>query len=69
MVVRARKANPSASYRKHTPEWISKATLARVNELGDAYLEKNFHPVSEGAQRPGDSDQTPSPREAGDYNS
>jgi hypothetical protein len=57
MVVRARKANPSASYRKHTPEWISKATLARVNELGDAYLEKNYpkNPVSEGAERPGNN--------------
>lgn len=42
MVVRARKANPSAQYRKHTPDWISRATLARVGELGDAYLEKNF---------------------------
>ena len=42
MVVRARKANPSASYRKHTPEWISTATLKRVQELGDEYLAKHF---------------------------
>lgn len=42
MVVRARKANPSARYERHTPEWISKATLARVNEIGDAYLAEHF---------------------------
>ena len=71
MVVRARKANPSASYRKHTPEWISSATLKRVQELGDEYLEKNYpkNPVSELAQRTGDSDQPPSASVAADYNS
>lgn len=42
MVIRARKANPSASYGKHTPEWISRATLARIQELGDAFLKEHF---------------------------
>lgn len=42
MVVRARKANPSASYRKHTPDWISKRTLERVEELGDEFLKEHY---------------------------
>ena len=42
MVIRARKANPSATYGKHTPEWIEKAVLKRVEELGDAYLAEHY---------------------------
>lgn len=42
MVIRARKANPSATYGKHTPEWIEKAVLKRVEELGDAFLAEHY---------------------------
>ena len=42
MVIRARKANPSATYGKHTPEWIEKAVLKRVEELGDEFLKEHF---------------------------
>ena len=42
MVIRARKANPSATYGKHTPEWIEKAVMARIEELGDEYLKVHY---------------------------
>lgn len=42
MVIRARKANPSATYGKHTPEWIEKAVLKRAEELGDAFLAEHY---------------------------
>lgn len=40
MVIRARKANPSATYGKHTPEWIEKRVMERVHELGEMFLEE-----------------------------
>jgi hypothetical protein len=40
MVIRARKANPGATYSKHTPEWIEKRVMERVHELGEAFLEE-----------------------------
>lgn len=55
MVIRARKANPNATYRKHTPEWIEKAVMRRIHDLSESFLAEHY--------------QNPSPREAGDYNS
>ena len=43
MVIRARKANPNATYGKHTPEWIEKAVMARVNDLSEAFLAEHYH--------------------------
>ena len=42
MVIRARKANPNATYAKHTPEWIEKAVMARIEQLSDEFLKEHY---------------------------
>lgn len=42
MVIRARKANPTATYRKHTPEWIEKAVMARIHYLSEQFLAEHY---------------------------
>lgn len=42
MVIRARRANPGNAYGKHTPEWISRATLIRMRELQEEFLTNNL---------------------------
>ena len=49
MVIRARKANPSASYSKHTPEWIDKAVMERIAELQESFINEHFPSASETA--------------------
>lgn len=43
MVICARKANPGACYRKHTPEFVGKRMMERVAELSEQFLKEN-HP-------------------------
>ena len=50
MVIRARKANPGAFYAKHSPDWVSRATLVRIDELKREFLAE--HP----APQNGDTD-------------
>ena len=41
MVIRARKANPNAAYGKHTPEWIEKRVMERVEELSESFIREH----------------------------
>lgn len=45
MVIRARKANPTATYSKHTPEWIDKAVMDRVRKLSEDFIAEHYNPA------------------------
>lgn len=42
LVVRARKAQPDKHYMKHSPDWVSKRELERVNALSEEFVKKHF---------------------------